>query len=395
MRRVIRVISMVALISAVFGAGVLVGTSHPTALAQGGATQPADTEQLFAPFWEAWNQVHRRYVDPLNDDTLMQGAIAGMVDAIGDRHTAYMDPKLFETLSNDLSGVFEGIGATVKKDTATGGMQIISTITGAPARLAGIHVGDIIVTVEGQDITGLSQTQILGKIRGPAGTPVRLGLIRKGEKKPVEITVIRAKIEVPTVESALYQGGIGYIKLAEFNDIATRDLTKALKALDANHLKGLIFDLRDDPGGYLQTAIEVASQFIKSGPVVIERGKAGTRDMVYRANGNALAPDVPMIVLINGASASASELVAGALHDRGRATLLGEQSFGKGSVQEWSSLSNGGGLRITIAHFFTPTNRVINEVGLTPDVIVPWDVDTHPDFDIQLYQAIWILRGEF
>jgi carboxyl-terminal processing protease len=382
-------------VALIFGLGFLAGASHPatTALAQNG--QSADTEKLFAPFWEAWDSLHNQYVDPLDDDTLMQGAITGMMAAVGDRHTAYMDPQLFRSLTSELSGSFEGIGATVKKDTATGGLAILSTIAGSPARTAGLHVGDIIMTVEGQDITTLPETQIIGKVRGPAGTTVKLGLLRKGEKQIIELTITRARINLPTVTTALYPGDIGYVKLAEFTDTAARDLHNALASLKADRLKGLVFDLRDDPGGGLITAINVASEFIKSGNIVIEGGKAGTKDIIYRSTGRTSAPNVPMVVLINESSASASELVAGALHDRGRAILVGVRSFGKGSVQQWSSLSNGGGLRITIAHFFTPTGRVINEVGLTPDIVVPWDQEANPDYDVQLAEAIRVLRGEF
>ena len=395
MRRMIRVISIVPTVVLIFGLGFLVGSSHPTTTALAQSDQSTDTEKLFGPFWEAWDSVHAQYVDPLDDDALMQGAISGMLAAVGDRHTAYMDPQLFRSLTSELSGSFEGIGATVKKDTATGGLTIVSTIAGSPARSAGLHSGDIIMAVEGQDITNLPETQIIGKVRGPAGTTVKLGVLPKGEKQIVELTLTRARIDVPTVSAALYAGSIGYVKLAQFTDTAARDLHNALTSLKANRLKGLILDLRDDPGGGLFTAINVTSEFIKSGTIVIERGRAGTTDIIYKSTGKTSAPNVPMVVLINESSASASELVAGALHDRGRAILLGVRSFGKGSVQQWSSLSNGGGLRVTIAHFFTPTGRVINGIGLTPDIVVPWDQDANPDYDVQLAEAIRVLRGEF
>ncbi len=394
MKRWIRLISVIPLIALVFGIGFVAGTtSHPAVVAQ--AQQPQGTDKLFQPFWEAWDTVHQRYVDPLDDDVLMQGAISGMVAALGDPHSSYMDPQLFASLTNELSGVFEGIGATVKKDNGTGGLMIVSTIKGAPAREAGLQVGDIIITVDGKDITQLAEMQIIGKVRGPAGTSVKLGLIRKGQKGIIELTVTRARIELPNVTTALYEGNIGYIKLAEFTDTASSDFAKGLQELDANHLKGLVFDLRDDPGGGLQTAINIASEFVKTGPIVIERGKPGTKDIIYKSTGRTLAPNVPLVILINAASASASELVSGALHDRGRAILIGEKSFGKGSVQQWGSLSNGGGLRVTIAHFFTPTERVINQIGLTPDIVVPWDTEANPDTDVQLIAAIQYLRGEF
>jgi len=393
MKRWMRVALIIPLIGMIFGFGYVLGTTNPIALAQGG--RPAGTDQLFGPFWEAWNTVHRSYVDPMDDDTLMQGAISGMVAALGDRHSAYMKPQMFNSLTSELSGSFEGIGATVRKDTQTGGLTIVTTIAGSPARAAGIRSGDLVVMVDGKDVTQLPESDIIDKVRGPAGTSVKLGIIRKGEKQLLEILVTRARIVVPTITTALYDNKIGYIRLAEFTETATQDFTNALKELDANNLKGLILDLRSNPGGGLITSINIASQFIKSGPIVIERFKPGQQDKVYNSTGETLAPDVPLVVLIDGGSASASELVSAALRDRGRATLVGTRSFGKGSVQQWSGLSNGGGLRVTVAHFFSPTNRTINEIGITPDVVVPWDVEANPNYDPQLAEAYMILRGEF
>lgn len=384
------------LILSVFLAGFAVGVSRSPAGAQEG--QPASTRKLFEPFWEAWDLVQQNYVDieKIEPDKLMQGAIAGMVNAIGDRHTAYMDPELFRLLNSNLSGSFEGIGATVRKDEDTGGLVIVNTLVGSPAREL-LKRGDIILTVDGEDITRLAEMQIISKVRGPAGTSVTLGILREGSKKLQEITLLRARIVVETVTWRLYEGNIGYIKLNDFNDNATEEFTAALRKMDADNLNGLIFDLRDDPGGGLQTAIEIASQFIRRGVVVIQRGKPGTDDIVYRATGDGLATTVPLVVLINEGSASASELVSGALKDYNRAVIVGTRSFGKGSVQTWRQVSNGGGLRITIAHFFTPKNNVVDQVGVMPDVYVDWtqeQQETNPTYDPQLQEALWTLRGK-
>jgi carboxyl-terminal processing protease len=223
-------------------------------------------------------------------------------------------------------------------------------------------------------------------------------VLREGSRKLQQITLFRARITLETVIWRLYDGGIGYIRLNDFSDNATEEFSTALRKMDANNLNGLVFDLRDDPGGGLQTAIEIASQFIQRGVVVIQRGKPGTDDIVYRATGDALAPTVPLVVLINEGSASASELVSGALRDYDRAIIVGTRSYGKGSVQTWRQISNGGGLRITIAHFFTPKNGVVNGVGLTPDIVVDWtpeQQDADPNYDPQLQEALWILRGKF
>ncbi|MEP7285462.1 MAG: S41 family peptidase [Chloroflexota bacterium] len=390
-----RVILIVPIVALIFSVGFFAGATHLAILAQEQDTQPANTQKLFAPFWETWNLVHENYVDPIDDEKLMEGAASGMVAALGDRHSAYMNPDLFKSLNSDLSGQFEGIGATIRKDDKSGGIFIVSTIADSPARQGGIKSGDIILTVDGKDITTLTESDFIGKVRGPAGSAIKLGVLHKGAKRPIDITLTRAAIKIPVVTWTLYQNKIGYVRLAEFTDNAIAELRKALTDMDANHLNGLIFDLRDNPGGGLQTAIDVGSLFIKNGPLVLERGKPGTQENVLSATGNALAPDVPMVVLINGGSASASELVSGALQDYKRATLVGTLSFGKGSVQSWRGLQAGGGLRITIAHFFTPKDRIIHEIGLTPDVVLPWDTDASPTYDPQMAEALQILRGEF
>lgn len=389
-----RLIVIVVLVGITFLAGYVAGATHPTYFAMAADNQPASTIKLFQPFWQTWNLVHQQYVDPIDDEKMMEGAAAGMVAALGDAHSEYMDPQTFAYVSDDLSGKFEGIGATINKDPKSGGILIISTILGAPAQQGGLKVGDIIMKVDGKDITTLTESQILGRVRGPAGTQVKLSVQRKGEKNLVDLTLTRAVIKLPNVEMALYQGQIGYVKLTRFSDPAAQDLAHALKTLNADHLKGLIFDLRDNPGGGLQTAIDVASDFIGSGPIVIERGKPGTADTVYKAKGNPIAPNVPMVVLVNSGSASASELVTAALQDYGRAQVVGTVSYGKGSVQLWNNLNGGGGVAITVAHFFSPKDHIINDRGITPNLLVGWDTDANPNYDPQLAAAFSVLRGE-
>jgi carboxyl-terminal processing protease len=209
--------------------------------------------------------------------------------------------------------------------------------------------------------------------------------------------VIRARIVREIVSSRMFKGGIGYLSLAEFTENAATDIRRALRAMNANTLNGLILDLRSDPGGGLQTAIDIASQFLRGGTVVIQRGRTGTNEIRYPARGNPLAPDVPMVVLVNESSASASELVSGALQDRGRAKVVGTNTFRKGSIQQWQPLSNGGGIRVTIAEFFKPSGATINHIGIIPDVVVPWNEDQarkNPLYDPQLTEALWMLQGK-
>ncbi|MBX3063397.1 MAG: S41 family peptidase [Anaerolineae bacterium] len=391
--KLLRFMGMFIGVMAIFAAGVFVGSGSSVATAQGDTT----TKKLFEPFWEAWDDVHKLYVDmdKVSDDALMQGAISGMVNALGDKHSSYMDPTAYDEINSDLSGSYNGIGANVQKDLNSGGLRIVNTIPGSPAQEK-LKRGDIIITVNGEDITALSESEIVGKVRGPAGTTVTFGIIREGEHKLIEIEVQRARINRPIVVADVYEGGIGYLKLNEFSANSTTEMEKALRQMKINTLNGLIFDLRDDPGGYLKQAIEIASAFIPSGTVVIQRD--GDNEIKWPATGDVLVPErIPVVVLINEGSASASELVSGALQDYGRAIIVGTVSYGKGSVQSWVKLSNGGALRISSAHFFTPNDHAVHEIGITPDVVVNWPEEWQlkmPTFDPQVQAALWILRSK-
>jgi len=386
----------IVLVIAVFVSGFALGSLRPAASVAAAPVAPDQkTQQLFEPFWQAWNTMHRSYVDRVDDNALMEGALTGMMDSVGDPHTNYFDPKTYQSISDEMAGQFGGIGATMKKDDKTGAFSIVSTLKDSPARKAGLTPGDVIVQVNGEDVTKLTQTRVVSKVRGPNGTDVTLGVLRDGKDPLQQITITRAVIKLETVTTRRYEGGIGYISLQEFNDVATAELHKGLKALNANALKGLILDLRGDPGGYLNTAVDLVGQFVTEGAVLIERGRNG-RDVVHNVetDAEALAPDVPLIVLVDGGSASASEVVSGALQDHQRALILGSQTFGKGSMQIFEPLSNGGVAHVTIARWFTPSGRSIQDVGVTPDIKVTWDVKAAPDRDVQLEQAILILRGE-
>ncbi len=387
----------ISLVLIAFVSGMAVGSAHPVTLVQAqGATPSADDNKLFEPFWEAWNLLHENYVDPLDDNVLMQGALSGMLAAPGDRFTNYFDPAFYKSTTDEMAGQFSGIGATVKKDDKTGGLTVVNTLDNSPALQAGLLPGDIIITVDGQDVTNLPEEQIIAKVHGPSGTKVTLGILRAGETKPLSLVITRQTIQLPDVTTAIYNGDIGYISLSEFGDHAGADFSAGLQKLNANHLKGLIFDLRGNPGGYLTAAIDVASQFMTSGAVLIERGRAGS-ETTYKVTGKALAPDVPLVVLVDSGSASAAELVSGALQDNGRAKLIGVQTFGKGSVQIIQPLTNGGAAHITIARWYTPKGRTISQIGLTPDISIantPPTKDNPNPLDLQLQEAILVLKGE-
>ena len=348
-----------------------------------GESQTDDT--LVAPIVETLNLIQSQYVEQIDETALVEAALIGIMDVLDDPFSFYMDPETFRLMNNDLQGRFEGIGATVRQDEETGRLVIVSTMPGSPAEVAGILSGDAIAAVDGHDITSLPQSEIINLIRGPKGTAVDLGVIRAGIEEMLQINVIRDEIQVPSVEAEVLDEGVAYVRLYQFGASTARDLRQELLDLDVESLPGLIVDFRGNPGGYLTTAVDVASEFLETGVVVTERSRDD--ETVYEADGNASAPGVPLVVLVDEGSASASELVAGALQDQGRATIIGMQTFGKGSVQTWRELSNSGGVRVTTARWYTPNDRTIDQVGLTPDMTVPWD-ETDPEIDVQLQVAI-------
>lgn len=363
----------------------------PTVSPQAQAATPQEMQTLFKPFWEAWQIVHSEYVDqPVDDTKLMEGAIRGMMEALGDKHSSYMDPQTYKDANAQLSGSYEGIGAYV--DTSGEYLTITSPMVGSPAEKAGLQSGDQVIAVDHEDVTGIDPELVRLRVIGPAGTVVHLTIQRKGEAAPLEFDITRAKIDVPSASGKMLDNGIGYVQVTTFGDNTTRELTDTLKTLMAQHPKGLILDLRNNGGGYLQTAVEVVSQFQSSGVALYEQYGNGTKKS-YDVTPGGLATKIPMVVLINEGSASASEITAGALQDDGRAKLVGVTSYGKGSVQNWVPLSNDqGAVRVTIARWLTPNERQIDKKGLTPDVYVEMTAeDLKAGRDPQLDKAVEVL----
>jgi carboxyl-terminal processing protease len=358
------------------------------------ATAQPSTQELFSPFWQAWDVVHERFVDqPVDDVALMRGAIRGMLEALGDEHTSYMDPDEYQQANTELSGEYEGIGAWV--DTGGDYLTIVAPMPGSPAEKAGVKARDVVLAVDGQDMTGIDPSLVVKRILGPKGTTVRLTLKREGATEPIEVSVMRESILVPSVESKMLEGDLAYVRLLTFGEDTTGDLRDALKSLMVQHPRGLILDLRGNGGGYLNTAVDVTSEFLAQGVVLTERFGDG-KEEVYRAHSGGLATDIPMVILVDGGSASASEIVAGALQDHGRAILVGETTYGKGSVQDWITLKgDGGAVRVTVARWYTPNNRQINEQGLKPDIEVSLsEEDIAARKDPQLDRAIESLQAQ-
>ncbi len=325
--------------------------------------------------------------------TLAHGAIRGMLMTLDDPYTSFIEPEIAAILNEDTSGEFEGIGATVRM-REDGYLEVVRPLPGHPAEAAGILAGDLILTVDDQSIIGMGLYEALSLIRGPENSQVVLEIARPGEEDTFTVTVTRARIAVPIVESRMLDEDIAYIRLTEFDSNATSAVKEALETLLDDNPKGLIFDLRDNPGGLLTQSIQVADLFLDEGIVAIERDSSGNEQEFGSYDGD-LGEDIPMVVLINGGSASASEIVAGALQDRGRAPLIGETTLGKGSVQLPHNLSDGSQLRVTIARWFTPNDTSIHENGLAPDVEAPYPQDTPVEEDPQLDRAVtYLLEGK-
>jgi carboxyl-terminal processing protease len=365
---------------------VIPGSQNPTTEQQ--ASTPDNVETLFVPFWQAWNLVHEQFVtQPVDDAVLMQGAIRGMMEALGDDHTMYMAPEQYEMETSSLRGSYEGIGAYV--DTDGDYLTIISPIEGSPADQAGLQPGDKIIALDGEDMTGVPPEDVRLKVLGQEGTQVTLTIAREGEPEPLEFTITRAEIVIHSAEGKMLEDGIGYVDINTFGEQTTFELRQTLDDLLAQNPRGLIVDLRNNPGGYLITAVDVSSEFIDDGVILYEQYGNGTRDE-YSASGKGSATEIPIVVLINEGSASASEILAGALQDYGRATLVGVQSYGKGSVQNIVPLSGEqGAARLTIAKWLTPNERHIDGVGLAPDVVVEMTLeDFEAGLDPQLDAAV-------
>ncbi|MGC9520591.1 MAG: S41 family peptidase [Anaerolineae bacterium] len=323
-------------------------------------------------------------------EELAYGAVRGMLMTLDDPYTSFIEPEIAAILNEDASGEYEGIGAWVRM-REDGYLEISGTIPGQPAEAAGVRAGDIIVAVGDQSIVGMGLYEAISYIRGPAGSEAELHIIRPGVQEELTITVTRASIETPILETEMLENDIAYLRLTEFDANATDRVEEALEELLAEDPQGLVFDLRDNPGGWLNESIGVADLFLDEGLVAIQRDSSG-REQRFGSDDGDIGEEIPMVVLVNAGSASASEIVAGALQDRGRAVLIGTQTLGKGSVQLPNNLENGAQLRVTIARWYTPNEQSLHGNGLTPDIEVTVPPETPAGEDPQLDRAIEYLR---
>ncbi len=364
----------------------------PTATVEPATVEEA--QEVFELFWEAWRLIERDYYGDLpGKEDLVYGAIRGALNTLEDPFTGFIDPRVAGINREDDSGSFEGIGAYV--NMRDGRLMIVNTFKDQPAEQAGIRRGDLVSQVDDTPIQNMSIYEAITLIRGPAGSSVRLTILREGEE-PFEVEVTRASIEIPVVEAELRDDGIAYAKLFEFSSDASDRLGDEIEEMLAQDPTALILDLRGNPGGWLNEAVRVTGLFIPEGELVLNERYKDADPRPHYTNADPVAPDIPMVVLVDGGSASASEIVAGALQDYGRAVLIGEKTFGKGSVQWPHELSDGSELRVTVARWFTPEDRAIHGEGLEPDVEVDMTFeDMEADLDPQLDRAVeYLLGGE-
>lgn len=347
-------------------AGLVLVLSMLSVQAQERDAAPLPLNEL-RTFTEVFERIRTSYVEPVDDATLLESAIRGMLEGL-DPHSAYLEPEAFQGLQDTTTGQFGGLGIEVGQED--GFIKVISPIDETPASRAGIEPGDLIVKIDDHPVKGMSLMDAVEQMRGPAGSKITLTLVR-GAGRPFDVELERAVIKVRSVRTETLEPGYAYLRITQFQNNTGDEVRRSLSSLtDKGELKGLVMDLRNNPGGVLQSAVEVADAFLAEGLIVYTKGRLPNSELRFNATANNPGGDIPLVVLINGGSASASEIVAGALQDRGRAVIMGTDSFGKGSVQTVLPLNNDRALKLTTALYYTPKGRSIQAQGIVPDIQV-------------------------
>ncbi|MCR4277634.1 MAG: S41 family peptidase [Candidatus Berkelbacteria bacterium] len=350
----------------VLGAGYILGTTVTN------GRQKLDLNQ----FWQVYDIINRRFVGSVDQSKASEGAVAGLVQSLGDPFSMYLPAQARKDLDNELKGQFEGIGAELtQKD---GLITIVAPLDGSPASTAGLKAKDIILKINDESTSGMIVDEAVSKIRGPKGTTVTLEVARPKVSDPIKLTITRDAIHIKSVDVKMLDGNIGFLEIRQFGDDTVELVKKGVAELAKSQPKAVIIDLRNDPGGYLDAVAPIAGQFIAPNVVVKERYKDGRTELI-RSTDVPVMPNTPLFILVNGGSASAAEILSGALQDHKRATLVGQKTFGKGSVQDIIPLKAGAALRLTIAEWLTPNDRQISKKGIDPDVVVEGDKNSDSD----------------
>jgi carboxyl-terminal processing protease len=375
-----------------FGGGLIAANAASPPASAAARGTPSDLQEHFKVFWESWDIVHRDFVDRKNidDKQLAAGALKGMLEALGDPHTTYVEPSAAQFEDAELQGKFDGIGATVQVSARQ--LTIVSPIEGSPAQKAGLEAGDVILKIDGADASKYTLAEAVQKIRGPKGTVVKLDVLKFSSGDTVTMEIVRGEIETPSVILKMLPDGVAHLRITTFSEPSAREFDRKLQEAQAQGATSIVLDLRNNPGGYLRQTVEIASQFLKEGVVLYQVDGEG-KEEVWRVSGNRRWTDKPVVVLVNKGSASGSEVLAGALQDQRRGTVIGEETFGKGTVNAIRDLSDKGKLFVSIARWLTPSKRQIEGKGIAPDVEAKM---TEEEFrargDIQLERALEFLR---
>jgi carboxyl-terminal processing protease len=378
----------------IFSSGVAVGKGslHPRNVDSNGKETSLPSQLDYSSVNKIYDLLKKDYDGKLDQSKLIDGLKSGLVDATGDPYTNYFNSKEAKEFNDELSGSFTGIGAELGTDNENH-ILIISPLSGYPAQQAGLQSKDIIAAVDKQPTNGMSVDSVVKKIRGQENTKVTLTIVRAGSN-PFDVTITRTKITVASVESHV-DGNIGYIKINQFGADTAELAQKAAQDFKAQGVKAVVLDLRGDPGGYLEAAIDISSMWLDKGKTVVSERKGGITENTDYAKGNPILKGIPTVVLIDGGSASASEITAGALRDNNAATLVGDKSFGKGSVQQVINLNGGGELKVTTAHWYTPAGKNINKQGISPDVAVQrTEADVKSGADPQKDKAYQLVQSK-
>ncbi len=355
-----------ATLSEVFGPAATNTVKIINKNAKGTASKNVD----FSQFWDVWSKIQEKSVKrPIDEKQMYYGAVSGLVASLGDPYSVFFTPQVATEFQEELAGSFSGIGAEVgAKD---GRVVVVAPLPDSPAERADVRAGDFINSVDGKATAGLTVDEVVKQIRGPQGTSVTLVVERTDVKEPIKIVLKREKIELKSVLTQQLPNNVLLVTVTSFNDQTWPQFNQAISLAQSKKSQGIVVDLRNNPGGFFETAIDFASEWLDSGAVVVsERGADKTKRQDYTTTGNHRLKGIPTVVLVNGGSASASEIVAGALQDQGKAKIIGTKSFGKGSVQEYEELPDGSALKLTIALWYTPKDRSINELGITPDITI-------------------------
>lgn len=389
LKKVFFIAGIIVALAVMFGIGIWVGANKVAYY----IPQPSTID--FSLFWDAYNKLQQNFVSPekIDNQKIIYGAIEGMAKTLGDPYTDFFDPVQAKRFQQDLSGSFEGIGVEVgiRKEQLT----VVAPLEGTPGQKAGLKAGDIIVQIGGKDTSGMAVDEAVNLIRGPKDTTVKLNIFRTDWSKPKDIVITRGTIIIPSMKWEIKNGDIAYIHIFQFDQALPSDFSKAVVEILSGPAKRIVLDLRNNPGGYLDVSQDIAGWFLEKGNVVtIEDFGTGKEQKLYKAEGNSALLNYPIVVLTNEGSASASEILAGALRDNRNVKLIGAKSFGKGSVQEVIDLRGGSFLKVTIAKWLTPKGASISEVGLSPDVKIDiTDKDIEQKKDPQLDKALEIVKG--